>query len=728
MSRLGAWALALGASVGWGSLVVTSNTYLVKAGPAGSVLGLVIATAIMLVIAYNYHYLMNRYPEAGGAYIWSKETFGYDNGFLTAWFLFLVYIAVFWANATSLPLFARYFIGDLFKFGFHYTVFGYELYFGEILLTFAAMMLVSLLCISKNRAVQLTVIIMVIIFCLGVAFCTLTSFAGYDKASFSFEPFFIPEKKRWFQAVQIACISPWAFIGFENISHSSEELSFPRKKSFNILAASAISAALVYIFIILLSVTAYPSEYANWREYISDIGNLNGIRALPAFYATYHYFGQTGLAVLMTSLLCLVFTTMISNVVALSRLIYSVSKDSVIPKRIFYINGRSIPQKAVMLIPLVSIPVLFLGRTAIGWIVDVTTIGATLIYGFVSASTFKAAGFEGNRKGRVTGFVGMMFMIVFGIFLLLPNLLSQGDMANESYILFAIWSVLGFWFFRGILKKDSEGLYGRSIIVWISLLSLLLITSLIWMNQASLDSASEAIENVREYYDSSSNGNFVGEDEFINEVLYDLHVVDIKYMSVVAGLFILALGMLLTNYRIMTKRAIEKDEELGKVRRTAYIDPLTGVKSKHAFSEKESAIDEMIKNGVMEDFAVVVCDVNGLKHINDTYGHKAGDEYICKACSLLCDVFVHSPVYRTGGDEFVIVTTGSDFNDRVPLMDRLNRIVEENITLEKVVVSAGISDYEKDSDNDMHEVFVRADALMYERKKELKAMGARVRE
>ena len=61
----------------------------------------------------------------------SQEQFGYDHGFLTAWFLTMTYLAVFWANATSLPLFARYFLGNIFRFGRLYTLFGYEVYLGE---------------------------------------------------------------------------------------------------------------------------------------------------------------------------------------------------------------------------------------------------------------------------------------------------------------------------------------------------------------------------------------------------------------------------------------------------------------------------------------------------------------------------------------------------------------------------------------------------------------------
>jgi amino acid transporter len=78
LSPYGAWAFALGTSIGWGSLVITSNTYLMQAGPLGSTLGMVLGGVIMMLIAWNYAYMMNCYPEAGGAYAYSREVFGYD--------------------------------------------------------------------------------------------------------------------------------------------------------------------------------------------------------------------------------------------------------------------------------------------------------------------------------------------------------------------------------------------------------------------------------------------------------------------------------------------------------------------------------------------------------------------------------------------------------------------------------------------------------------------------
>ena len=90
----------------------------------------------------------------------------------------------------------------------------------------------------------------------------------------------------------------------------------------------------------------------------------------------------------------------------------------------------------------------------------------------------------------------------------------------------------------------------------------------------------------------------------------------------------------------------------------AYQDALTLVKNKAAYEKKAEEIDERIGNGIAV-FAIVMADLNGLKKMNDRYGHDKGDQYIKGTCEMISDVFSHSPVYRVGGDEFVIILEGS---------------------------------------------------------------------
>ena len=95
---------------------------------------------------------------------------------------------------------------------------------------------------------------------------------------------------------------------------------------------------------------------------------------------------------------------------------------------------------------------------------------------------------------------------------------------------------------------------------------------------------------------------------------------------------------------------------------------------------------------------------------------------------MLCEHFKHSPVFRVGGDEFVVLLVGQDYAARAEIIGAFNAEVEANIGSDKVVASLGLAEYDAAVDQSFHEVFKRADDLMYERKKQLKSMGAVTRD
>lgn len=172
----------------------------------------------------------------------------------------------------------------------------------------------------------------------------------------------------------------------------------------------------------------------------------------------------------------------------------------------------------------------------------------------------------------------------------------------------------------------------------------------------------------------------------------------------------------------------ELKTQIAQVHGQAYQDGLTGVKSKHAYLAMEQQLDEELSGDTHADFAIVVCDVNGLKIINDTQGHKVGDEYIRKACRMICDIFSHSPVYRIGGDEFAVILTGRDYENRTWLMHELHKLSSDHIGTQQAIVSGGMAEYIPGRDHHLHEVFARADEAMYEEKTLLKSLGAVIRE
>ncbi|MBO4453339.1 MAG: amino acid permease, partial [Clostridia bacterium] len=679
LSSRAVWALAVGTSVGWGALVVTGSSYLSQSGPVGSVIGIVLGGLIMLVISRCFAYMSERYPSAGGIYTYTKNAFGYDRAFLVSWFLILVYISMFWANATAIPLFADYLLGDIFRFGYLYTLFGYDVYIGEALLTIAAIALVTLLCIKSKSAAAHVMVALAAVFVIGIAACFFAAIFGHSGRGQSYSPGFVPGSSGFSQILTVLFISPWAFIGFEGVTHSSEEYKFQSKKLFRVLVVSVITTTLIYVFVTLLSVTAYPPEYESWLDYINNLGSEEGIRAVPAFYAAQAYLGNAGIAVISASLFALVVTSLIGNLRALSRLFYALAQDGILPSRFAKLNKKSIPARAMILVFAISAVIPFLGRTAIGWIVDVTTVGSTLVYGFAAAAVYKTAKKEGDKKFRIIGAAGFVIMLALGVYLLMPDILSRETIRTETYFLFIVWSILGFIYFRRIIAKDHARRFGKAIIVWIALLSLVVFAGIIWTQRIDESITKDAIYSVRDYYDgaSASEGS-----EFVESVVGKIHSYEIVTTFAVVGLFGLSLGIMLVNYFSMKKWENKAINERDVARDAAYRDPLTGVKSKHAYVDRESETDRAIESGAVAAFAVAVCDVNGLKHINDTLGHQAGDAYIKRSAALICEHFKHSPVYRIGGDEFAVILEGQDYEGRERIIEELDRIIEGNVGTE----------------------------------------------
>lgn len=154
----------------------------------------------------------------------------------------------------------------------------------------------------------------------------------------------------------------------------------------------------------------------------------------------------------------------------------------------------------------------------------------------------------------------------------------------------------------------------------------------------------------------------------------------------------------------------------------AYADALTSLRNKGAFDIYMQNIQTSIDNKEEETaFAICIFDCNNLKQINDNYGHDKGDLYLQCTAELICNVYEHSPVFRIGGDEFAIILTGADYENREKLRKLYYRRCDQNNKVkenpwEKVSAAFGMSVYDPDEDMSVNDVFRHADKLMYENK------------
>ena len=567
LSPIAVWALAFGCAIGWGSFVMPGTTFLPKAGPLGSAIGLLIGAAIMLVIGANYSSLMKRYPDAGGAYSFAGQIMGNDHGFLCAWMLILTYIAIIWANSTALSLIIRYVFGDVFCFGFSYQILGYTVYLGEALLSIALLIVVAVLCIfCKRAAASIQVVCSILLFlCVTACFIAVVVHNGELR---SLKPAFSSQGSPVMQIIGIVMLAPWAYIGFESISHSSEEFHFPVKKSYPIMVAALLLAALDYIMLVICAGLAVPDGFSGWGEYIASLGSLEGLQGLPTFYAAREAMGNTGLLLLGIAAACAIITAIIGYYIALSRLLNKMARDNVL-SHLGRTNKKGVPFTAIITITAISCLIPFLGRTAIGWIVDVTTIGALIVYGYVSNCAFILGKKEKNRRAMIGGIAGVLIALILIAFFILPALWGASVLEPESYLILIVWCLLGMIVFRVLIQRDHKRQMGKSGIVWIILLVMILMISFIWVQQMTTKETADIEADVHAIHVEEAekagvdvNSNLVRTTgEYIEKRIEDLDTM--THMSVLVQnlLVLFSIIIIFSIYALIKKREKQIEEE-----------------------------------------------------------------------------------------------------------------------------------------------------------------------
>lgn len=186
------------------------------------------------------------------------------------------------------------------------------------------------------------------------------------------------------------------------------------------------------------------------------------------------------------------------------------------------------------------------------------------------------------------------------------------------------------------------------------------------------------------------------------------------------------IGDLMNTFVFMAKSLKVQFEYINSL---AYLDSMTGAKNKRAFIDERNDLNKKIaaskEKGEKLEFGVIVFDVNNLKFLNDNFGHKAGDALIKNACTLITETFAESPVFRIGGDEFVSVLKGKDFENCTELLTKFRSemdYLKENKSepSEQVSIASGVALYDSEKDEEFQSVFERADEEMYKTKLAMK--------
>lgn len=438
LKPINVWSLALGSIIGWGAFVMPGTTFLPKAGTLGTAIGMAIAALVMITIALNYGYMVQKYPVAGGEYTFAKNVFGEKHAYLCGWFLGLSYLCIVPLNATALGLVSRKLLGGLLEVGYLYSVAGWDIYAGEILLASAALIIFAVLSIKGISVAGWLQTAMALSLVASVLVLAVFAVVSHAAQASNLEPLF-PEGKSSISAViAVVAVAPWAFVGFDSIPQAAEEFNFSPKKTSSIMIFAVVFGGLVYVIINTITASVMP-----WQTLLDH--NYDW----PTGEAVEMIMGKAGLVFLGVALICAVLSGIIGFYMATSRLLFSMAREKALPQWFAKIDAKSkTPKNAIVFVMLISLTAPWFGREVLGWIVDMSSIGAAIGYGYTCMSAYQTLKQNPQDKKplfKVLTVIGAALSFIFVLLLIVPGMPSY--LAPESRICLIIWIGLGIIFY-----------------------------------------------------------------------------------------------------------------------------------------------------------------------------------------------------------------------------------------------------------------------------------------
>ena len=198
---------------------------------------------------------------------------------------------------------------------------------------------------------------------------------------------------------------------------------------------------------------------------------------------------------------------------------------------------------------------------------------------------------------------------------------------------------------------------------------------------------------------------------------FDVDAVFISYHHMAIYSFALS-GALIVLFSIIAFLSMNKATE-PFYKKLAYMDLLTGYENRMSFEQRLREAGAQIDRG--KSITLMIFDVNNLKTVNDSMGHKHGDIYLRNTADILAHhIGSVGLLYRIGGDEFATVIVESGKNEGAQVLAAIqaeNRPVAKNHLFS---CASGAATFDKDIDRTLRDVFARADRAMYDDKRKQK--------
>lgn len=441
LKRKDIWAFAFGAIVGWGWIMLTGD-WVTSAGTIGAIIALLIGAAMAGIVGIIYAEMTPMLPLSGGEMVWAYRGCGYKFSWFTGWAICFAYLAVAAWEGPAFATAVSYLIPIPNTITL-WSIAGYDVNLSWVSISMIGLAF-TLFCHLKGM--KLTAIFNT---CAALALVLggLVFFGGSLTLGdvVNTKPLF----NNGIAGIELVMMAaPAMFIGFDVIPQASEEMDIPLKQiGWMVIFAIALGAAW-YIAMIIGVGFAVPNE---------ALGNMS----IPLADAASMLFGSKIAGyILIVAGIGGILTSWNAMLVGASRILFGMARAKMLPEIFAKTNKSNAPAAAIALCGIVGFIAPLLGKNALGWFVDASSLGAVVAYLCVVISFIQIRRKEPDlarpwkiRHWKLMALLGIFACAVF-ISLYMP--FGSSSLGMHEWIMVLVWVILGIIFavYNSFKHKD----------------------------------------------------------------------------------------------------------------------------------------------------------------------------------------------------------------------------------------------------------------------------------
>ena len=443
ISPLNAWAFSFACAIGWAAFIMPATTFLPEGGVMGSIIAFIAGGASMCLIALNYHYLGNLYPDRGGIYKLVKASSDRGSAFVAAWGMGLAHMCCIPLNAKAMAMLTRVFLEEAFNLDFEVYFFNSDTLAIEAILIIVGLILFGLINVRGIKVTALAQTIGALLLLGGIVIILIASVLTMKNPSAAVTPLNPPNTSFIRSFMSIFLITPWAYVGFDSLSKISQELDFPVKKIGMIMIIAVICATFAYVGNILTTIFSIPVGFTSWTDYLESLKGLPGVEGFPVAIAAKKSMGHIGTAIFFISCISATLTGLVGFFASVSRLIRQMAEDSLLPPFLSKTDPkRGAPRNAIWTVVTIAL-LLSLARDSFDFIEEVASVGTSIGFGLCDFGTLAQALKRKNKLYIFSGAVGAFLSLFWLFFMFVHTNGINMTLSVRAMFLLLIWIFLG---------------------------------------------------------------------------------------------------------------------------------------------------------------------------------------------------------------------------------------------------------------------------------------------